>query len=69
MNDDAIYKKVPMLNRVSRYAKTNDIEDFAECYSAYITDHTFFKECFPNRAAYLRNLAKKLTKNITDLTK
>ena len=61
VNDDAIYEKVPKLNRVSRYAKTNDIEDFAECYSAYITDHKFFKERFPNRAKFFRKLAQHLS--------
>ena len=40
---------------------TNDCEDFAECMKAYITDHDFFKKCFPNRAAFIRQMAQHLT--------
>ena len=66
--DDEIYKGKPVRNRVSEYANTNDSEDFAECIREYITAHDFFKECFPNRAAYIRNVAKKLTEKLASLS-
>ena len=47
--------------RVSDYAKTNDVEDFAECMKAYITRHENFKNFFPNRAAFIRRLAQALS--------
>ena len=59
--DDEIYKDYSVRNRVSKYAMTNDCEDFAECMKAYITDHDFFKKCFPNRAAFIRQMAQHLT--------
>ena len=59
--DDEIYKDKTIRNRVSKYALTNDAEDFAECMEAYITDHEFFKKCFPNRAAYIRKKAQELS--------
>ncbi len=60
--DDEIYKNKPIRNRVSKYAETNDAEDFAECMKAYITDHDSFKKWFPNRAAYIREKAQELSR-------
>ena len=63
--DDAIYAKYGNgQHRVSNYAKTNDIEDFAECISMYITDHEYFKKAFPNRAAYIRRIAQELSGHV-----
>lgn len=59
--DDEIFKSLPVRNRVSKYAMTNDCEDFAECMKAYITDHEFFKQCFPNRAAFIRQMAQRMS--------
>lgn len=59
--DDEIYRGKIVHNRVSKYAMTNDCEDFAECMKAYITDHDFFKQCFPNRAAFIRQMAQRLS--------
>lgn len=60
--DDALYASyLKGTHRVSSYAKTNDTEDFAECVSAYITSHEYFKKAFPNRAAYIRRIAQKLS--------
>ncbi len=60
--DDAIYAAhLKGIHRVSSYAKTNDQEDFAECIKSYICDHEYFKKAFPNRAAYIRRMAQKLS--------
>jgi len=60
--DDAIYAAyLKGVHRVSSYAGTNDAEDFAECVKAYICDHNYFKKAFPNRAAYIRRVAQKLS--------
>lgn len=59
--DDALFAKyLKGTHRVSEYAKTNDVEDFAECWRCYIMDHDYFKRLFPNRAAYLRKRAQVL---------
>lgn len=63
--DDEIFKSYHVkMNRVSRYAQTNDAEDFAECMKAYITDHDLFKHNFPNRAAFIRNMAQRLSSRL-----
>jgi len=60
--DDEFYRQHKVKsNRVSKYAETNDYEDFAECMKAYITDHEFFKSLFPNRAAFIRQMAQRLS--------
>ncbi len=60
--DDKIYAKyLKGVHRISRYAKTNDSEDFAECMRYYITDHGYIKQHFPNRAAYIRRMAQNLS--------
>ena len=60
--DDALYAKfLKGQHRVSSYAKTNDAEDFAECIRMYITDHEYFKQAFPNRAAFIRRMAQKIS--------
>ncbi len=48
-------------HRVSKYAETNDSENFAECMRAYINDHELFKNMYPNCAAYIRQMAQKLS--------
>ena len=59
--DDALFAQYLKGNhRVSGYAKTNDMEDFAECWRCYIMDHDYFKRLYPNRAAYLRKRAQIL---------
>lgn len=60
--DDLIYSSVPKMNRISDYARKNNQEDFAECMKAYLLDHDYFKERYPNRAAFIREMAKKLSK-------
>lgn len=47
---------------VSDYAMTNHAEDFAESLREYITNHKWFKESYPNRAKYIREMAKRLSK-------
>lgn len=60
--DDALYAKyIKGQHRVSSYAMTNDVEDFAECMKMYIIDHEYFKQAFPNRAAFIREMAQKLS--------
>lgn len=60
--DDTLYAKyMKGQHRVSSYAKTNDAEDFAECIRMYIQDHDYFKKAFPNRAAFIRKMAQKLS--------
>lgn len=58
--DEALHANIKQY-RVSSYAKTNDAENFAECVRAYYNDHEFFKELFPNCAAYIRQTAQKLS--------
>lgn len=63
--DNEIFKSYHVkMNRVSRYAQTNDAEDFAECMKSYITDHDYFKQCFPNRAAFIRSMAQRLSSRL-----
>lgn len=62
--DDEIYKNAPSAGRVSTYAWTNDKEDFAECIRVYITDHDAFKKSFPNRAAFIRAMAQRLSASL-----
>ena len=63
--DDEIFKRYTKSNNhVSRYAHTNDAEDFAECMKAYITDHDSFKRNFPNRAAFIRSMAQRLSSRL-----
>lgn len=60
--DDALYAAhLKGTHRVSSYALTNDQEDFAECIKAYITDREYFKNAYPNRAAYIRKIAQVLS--------
>lgn len=59
--DDAIYLKLKGTHRVSNYALTNDQEDFAECMRVYINEHEYFKNAFPNRAAFIRKMAQVLS--------
>ena len=60
--DDALFAKfLKGKHRVSSYAKTNDAEDFAECIRMYIQDHDYIKHAFPNRAAFIRKMAQKLS--------
>lgn len=60
--DDEFYAQYGIKrSRVSRYAHTNDIEDFAECMKHYITEHEEFKKYFPNRAAFIRKMAQALS--------
>lgn len=61
--DDAIWTKrnASSPSRVSIYARTNDSEDFAECVRVYINDHEKFKKWYPNRAAFIRLMAQKLS--------
>lgn len=60
--DDALYAQhLKGTHRVSPYALTNDQEDFAECVRVYICDHEYFKNAYPNRAAYIRSVAQKLS--------
>lgn len=47
---------------VSKYAMTNHAEDFAESLREYINNHDWFKKSYPNRAVYIRKLAKQLSK-------
>ena len=63
-NDEIFKRCTKSNNRVSRYAQTNDSEDFAECMKAYITDHDLFKHNFPNRAAFIRNMAQSLSSRL-----
>ena len=43
--DDTLYAKfLKGQHRVSSYAKTNDVEDFAECMREYIMNHEYFKQ-------------------------
>jgi len=47
---------------VSDYAEeTNIHEDFAESMRRYINGHSVFKFAFPNRAAFIRKMAQKLS--------
>lgn len=59
--DDKIYSNVNGVVRVSEYAETNNEEDFAECMKAYIMNHEKFKNDFPNRAAFIRLMAQRLS--------
>ncbi len=59
--DLAMWGKHPEWGYVSKYARTNPREDFAESMKAYITDHDNFKKFFPNRAAYIRAFAKSIS--------
>lgn len=61
--DDKYYAEhnIKGLIRVTKYAKTNDEEDFAECIKMYINKHDYFKGAFPNRAAFIRKMAQKLS--------
>ena len=60
--DDEIYARYNIgTHRVYQYAKTNNQEDFAECVRSYYNYHDFFKEAFPNRATYIREIAKLLS--------
>jgi hypothetical protein len=49
---------------VSKYAMTNHSEDFAESMREYITNHKWFKKSYPNRAAYIRKMAQRLSKKL-----
>lgn len=49
---------------VSKYAMTNHSEDFAESMREYITNHDWFKKSYPNRAAYIRKMAQRLSKKL-----
>lgn len=49
---------------VSKYAMTNNVEDFAESMREYITNHDEFKQNYPNRAAFIRQMAQRLSKRI-----
>lgn len=47
---------------VSDYAEeTNIHEDFAESMRRYINGHSVFKFAFPNRAAFIRKMAQKMS--------
>ncbi len=59
--DEALLAKHIKATRVSKYAATNDSENFAECMRAYINDHEMFKKLYPNCAAYIRQMAQKLS--------
>lgn len=60
--DDEIYRQHKVKNnRVSKYAETNDYEDFAECMRVYIMDHEYLKTWFPNRAEFIRKMAQRLS--------
>lgn len=63
--DDEWYAEhgIKRIIRISKYAKTNNSEDFAECMKAYLTDHDYFKSNFPNRAAFIRKMAQKYSKS------
>lgn len=60
-DDTRIAKFLKGQHRVSSYAKTNDEEDFAECMREYIMNHEYFKQMFPNRAAFIRRMAQKIS--------
>lgn len=59
--DDEIYKQYNVRMRVSPYAMKNDSEDFAECMKKYITDHEYMKRWYPNRSAFIREMAQRVS--------
>lgn len=61
--DNAIYQNNPKFGSVSKYAYESGSvhEDFAESIRRYIVEHEDFKKFYPNRAAYIRSMAQKLS--------
>lgn len=60
--DNEKYKKPPKgFQQVSSYGAVSIHEDFAESVRRFITDREDFKNFYPNRTAYLRSIAQKLS--------
>lgn len=60
--DNERYKNAPKgMKQVSSYGAVSVHEDFAESVRRFITDREDFKNFYPNRTAYLRSIAQKLS--------